>query len=352
MERRKLTAALAVAAIAIAAAVTIPLATGGASSTEVVRLQARYVDAASGSDSNTGRTPDAAYATIARALRDIPTVPEAHWTVNLAAGDYHETVRLDRFVMPTGLAAPLLSDTNEPAASIELAGPTGGGARLVPAPGESCLIGSSVIVFLYALECAASGGDAALFADSTIVADDVSFDAAAETRSALLVERSTLMLGGHITFTGPFKQALAIRTFSLVRPGTRRMPAGQRGNVLPGYALAFDGPTEGIFLRDRGTFTNLFNSNTITFDHVPRPIVALFMSDVYIGYSDVRLTGAATAFEAQQGSGINTSQTPVAVDGADTLAYCTKTGWIVIENGTYTGIKQQQYSDGSCKIQT
>jgi len=82
----------------------------------------RYVDAAAGSDARDGRSPATAYRTIGRALADVPAVVDTTWTVELAAGEYAEGVRLLRFVMPSALSYPQLRD-GAVARSIRLRGP-------------------------------------------------------------------------------------------------------------------------------------------------------------------------------------------------------------------------------------
>ena len=288
--------------------------------------QTRYVDPAGGSDATgNGMTPQTAYATVGRAVRDIPDRVDGPWTVRLAAGEYRETVRLDRFVMSVNPPRPELDSIK---AFIALVGPQTGAAVLAPAAGEPCVVGVGVLLSLQKLECRARRGNGVVAGGSTLLLDDVALVAADSSVSGVHTERTELYLGGLLRFTGAWEKGISARSYTLVRPGTLRHAR---------MRLEFTDVHTGVFLRDFSTLTTTFSPDTLVFRRVRRMVKAEFQSQAYLNAQGwVQGEDVHTAFEALQMSGINAHR--VRIDRVRTLALCGKSSYIFVERGTYTAV--------------
>jgi hypothetical protein len=301
----------------------------------------RYVDAAAGSDARDGRSPATAYRTIARALADVPSLVDTAWTVQLAAGEYVEGVRLLRFVMPSAVNYPQLRD-GLVARSIRLRGPAG--AVLAPAaPGEPCVTASGVTLFVEGLSCRVSRADGVNAAGSSVVLDDVRFSTPDSARSAVYLERSSGFLGGTLAVDGAFAAGMTIRSFSVVRPGTHLHPRS--------LDARFTGVVRGLFLRDEGSFSTVFDTTLLRFENVGTVVYAALGSRVFLA-KDTRVRGVSvgSGFEATQHSGINAHQ--VHLRGlAGPVVRCHKSSYVLIEQGTYEESSGgTPDTDGSCEI--
>jgi hypothetical protein len=287
--------------------------------------QTRYVDPASGSDAANGLTAQTAYATLRRAVSDIPDRVDGPWTVRLAAGEYRETVRLDRFVMSVNPPRPELDSIK---AFIALIGPQTGTAVLVPAVGEPCVVGVDVLLFVQRLECRARRGNGVVAGGSTLLLDDVALVAADSSVSGVHTERTELYLGGLLRFQGAWEKGISARSYTLVRPGTLRNSR---------MRLEFTDVHTGVFLRDFSTLTTTFSPDTLVFRRVRRMVKAEFQSQAYLNSQGwVQGEDVHTAFEALQLSGINAHR--VRIDRVRTLALCGKSSYIFVERGTYTAV--------------
>ncbi len=301
----------------------------------------RYVDAAAGSDGRDGRSPATAYRTVARALADIPALVDTTWTVQLAAGEYAEGVRLLRFAMSSAVSYPQLRD-GMVARSIRLRGPAA--AVIAPtAPGEPCVIASAVTLFVEGLSCRVSRADGINAAGSSVVLDDVRFSTPDSARNAVYLERSSGFLGGALAVDGAFTAGMAIRSFSVVRPGTRLHPHS--------LDARFTGVGRGLFLRDEGSFSTAFDTTSLRFERVGMAVYAILGSRVFLA-KDTRVWGASmgSGFEATQQSGINAHEVHLrGVTGP--IVRCHKSSYVLIEQGTYEEVSDgAPDTDGSCEI--
>jgi len=324
-------ALLALSACADATASAVPEGAAGV----------RYVDASAGSDTRDGRSPATAYRTVGRALADIPALVDTTWTVELAAGRYAEGVRLLRFVMPSALSYPQLRD-GLVARSIRLRGPAG--AVLAPvAPGEPCVIAAGVTLFLEGLSCRVSRAEGVSAAGSSLVLDDVRFSTPDSARSAVYLERSSGFLGGSLSVDGAFTAGLAIRSLSVMRPGTHLHPRS--------LDARFTGVGRGLFLRDEGSFSTVFDTTSLRFENVGTVVYAILGSRVFLA-RDTRVEGVSvgSGFEASEQSGINAAGVHLrGVSGP--LVRCHKSSFVVIEQGSYEDVRAGTLdTDGSCQI--
>jgi hypothetical protein len=329
---------LALAALVALAACSESVASGGP---EGAAAAVRYVDPAAGSDARDGRSAQTAYRTIARALADVPSLVDTTWTVQLAAGEYAEGVRLLRFVMPSAVSYPQLRD-GVVGRSIRLRGPAG--ALLAPtAPGEPCVTAAGVTLFLEGISCRVSGADGVNAAGSSLVLDDVRFSTPDSARSAVYLERSSAFLGGTLAVDGAFTAGMAIRSFSMARPGT---------HLHPGTLDArFTGVARGLFLRDEGSFTTAFDTTLLHFENVGTVAYAILGSRVFLAAGTrVRGDSVGSGFEAGHQSGINAQQ--VHLRGvAGPIVRCHKSSYVLIEQGTYEQVRGgTPDTDGSCQI--
>jgi hypothetical protein len=301
----------------------------------------RYVNASAGSDARDGRSPATAYRTVARALADIPAVVDTTWTVELAAGEYAEGVRLLRFVMPSAVSYPQLRD-GAVDRFIRLRGPAG--AVLAPvAPGEPCVLAAGVTLFLEGISCRVSRADGVSAAGSSVILDDVRFSTPDSARSAVYMERSSGFLGGSLSVDGAFAAGMAIRSLSVVRPGTNLHPRS--------LDARFTGPARGLFLRDGGSFSTVFDTTSLRFENVGTVAYAILGSIVFLA-KDTRVEGISvgSGFEASEQSGINAHVVHLrGVTGP--LLRCHKSSFVVIEQGKYEEVRGgTPDTDGSCQI--
>jgi hypothetical protein len=78
---------------------------GGEVPTEIGSAVDLYVNASTGDDTTGDGTSGTPYATIGRAIEDIPTIVTARYTINVADGTYREQVDLVRFIFPAFTAS-------------------------------------------------------------------------------------------------------------------------------------------------------------------------------------------------------------------------------------------------------
>ncbi|HEX5724771.1 MAG TPA: hypothetical protein VFX98_04855 [Longimicrobiaceae bacterium] len=304
-----------------------------------------YVDAAAGSDARDGRTPADAFRTVGRALAEIPDAPGARWTVHLRPGRYLETVRLERFLMPTAIGL-FQFQTGAPPVSLTLLGDTTAPGAVVLAPPDSsraCLVAASVVLFVRAVACEAPAYGGFLAAGSSLVLDDVLVQARDSTDIGVYLDRTTAYAGGRLTVRGRMGMGLAVRNYSLFRSGSLR-------NRLRLTAVFEGGVATGIFLRDNGGVTTAFGIDTFRFDGTRTAILAQGASHAFFTNTvSVEGRNLATAFHAVSGSGVNAHE--VTMRGvSDALVRCRNQSYVVLETGTFEGIARVADADASCQV--
>jgi hypothetical protein len=315
----------------------------------------RYVDARAGSDSADGLSDSTAYRTIGRALADVPATVAEPWTVQLAPGEYAETVRLTGLSMPSAWAfQQMLYEPMPP--SITLQGPLGqpDSARIVAmGTNAPCVSAAGVVLILRSLSCQVGTYSALVVAGSTLVLDNVRLaTSAAQAREGVHADRSTVYLSDSLVVRGRFAAAISLRSHSYSRPRTR-------WNTR--LDLVVDGAFRGFFIRDQSAFTTAFDPATMHFTHVGEIVYALLDAQFFTSVPVV-ITGqdlgrayavpgtSAGVFVATDQSVLNAHTVTLLGDITGPLVRCFKLSYLVLESGTYTGANGGADTDGTCRL--
>jgi hypothetical protein len=294
----------------------------------VLANEDRYVSGTGSDMTGDGLSSATAYQTIGRALADIPAVPGGKWRVFIASGRYSETVRIERFAMPSDLSQEqLYLEPDSPTISISLIGDSRAGVTIAAVNATSpCISISNAVVFLQELTCTASGHNGIMANGSSVVIDDAHVTTSTASRAGIILNRSTLYIGGTLEIAGPFADGLSIRTYSLARPGTR---------LHSTLSATFKDLDRGLFLRDHGTFTT-FGGGEFVFENVKAVVYALFSSIVFFTNNvSVHAYNVHDGFQAFHMSEINLNM--VVLDGLkESVLRCGRGGGVTIERGTYS----------------
>lgn len=315
----------------------------------------RFVDSRSGDDSRDGLTPATAYRTIARALRDIPSVVDTAWTIQLAPGEYAGPVRFTRFAMPTGWAFPQMLYEPQPAL-ISIRGPEGQpDSAVITAYPEltPCVSASSVLLVVRDLTCKAGSYHGIVASASTLVLHNLRITTdAATAREAIYFDKSTGYFGDSLVVRGDFSSAITLRNHSLGRPRSRWSPR---------FDLVAVGTDRGFFVRDLSIFTTAFDSATMRFEEVGELVYSLLDSQFFL-YAVVTVTGDRVGrtyagpltftglFQAGSQSLVNAHVVTLTNVSGGPIARCFKQSYLVIEGGTYQGATGGADTDGTCRL--
>jgi hypothetical protein len=253
-----------------------------------------YVDATHGVDGLGGGSIDHPYLTIDRALGDVPDLVDAGYTIELAAGTYHEEVTLDRFVMPSGTMKSTWSMGALPARFLAFHGNEAAPESVVIEGNTFCFNASSALLLLHGLSCRRTKDAGVEVSGGGLVLDDVSFSD--NGTGAVMVEHSLLNLGGKIRCTNSGALVFSIRNNSFARDSTP---------WHAGVDLSIDGGTRaGIFVRDHSALAFQSVESRISIHHVsPWAFNVQQHSHVFGGIYDIGEVN--TAFQVEDFSYIN-----------------------------------------------